>query len=185
MNRKEAVELLKKWTKSESLLLHAAVVENAMRHYARHFGENEEEFALAGLLHDMDYEKFPTKEHHPYEGVKELEKLGIDEKIRKAILGHADYTNTPRDTLLAKCLFAVDELSGFITAVCYVTYPGKPKVKSVNKKLKDKSFAAKVSREEIMKGIEELGVDKNEHIERVIEAVWEIFEKYKTGQDFL
>jgi predicted hydrolase (HD superfamily) len=109
----------------------------------------------------------------------------VDKKIREAILGHADYTGTPRNSLLAKTLFAVDELSGFITAVCYVTYPGKPKVKSVNKKLKDKSFAAKVSREEILKGIEELGVDKNEHIERVIDAVWEVFEKFKSGEQFL
>jgi putative nucleotidyltransferase with HDIG domain len=185
MNRNEAIKLLKEWTQSESLLLHAAVVENAMRYYARHYEENEEEFALTGLLHDMDYEKFPTKEHHPYEGVKELERLGVDKKIREAILGHADYTGTPRNSLLAKTLFAVDELSGFITAVCYVTYPGKPKVKSVNKKLKDKSFAAKVSREEILKGIEELGVDKNEHIERVIDAVWEVFEKFKSGEQFL
>ncbi|GAB4168629.1 MAG: HDIG domain-containing protein [Calditrichia bacterium] len=179
MNRQEAIHLLKEWTKSESLLLHAAVVENSMRHYARFFNENEEEFAITGLLHDMDYEKYPTEENHPYRGVEFLKEKGLDEKICNAILGHADYTNTPRDTQLAKTLFAVDELSGFITAVCYVTFPGKPKVKSVNKKLKDKSFAAKVNREEILKGIEELGIDKNEHIERVIEAVWEVFEPYK------
>ena len=103
----------------------------------------------------------------------------MEDSILQAVLGHAAYTGTPRTTNLAKSLYAVDELSGFVTAVCYVTYPQKPKVKSVKKKLKDKNFAAKVNREEIETGILELGVERDEHIERVIEAVWEVFEIYR------
>lgn len=185
MNRDQAVSLLKEWTKTDGLLLHAAVVENAMRHYARVWGEDENEYGITGLLHDLDYEKYPDTDHHPYEGVKILRSLGVDEIICLAILGHASYTHTPRETLLAKTLYAVDELSGFITAVCYVTYPNKPKVKSVRKKLKEKSFAAKVDRDEIFHGMEELGVDPDVHIERVTEAVWEVFVKMKENSGFL
>lgn len=179
MRVSEAISILMDWTKSEGLLLHAAVVGNSMKHYARYWKEDEEEYEATGILHDMDYEKFPTDENHPYKGVEFLRERGVKEEILQAILGHASYTQTPRETRMAKTLYAVDELSGFITAVCYVTYPQKPKIKSVKKKLKDKNFAAKINREEIETGISQLEIEREEHIQLVIEAVWKIFSEYK------
>lgn len=175
-NREEALALLKEYTKSDSLLRHAYAVEQAMRKYAQKYGEDEEKWGITGLLHDFDYEKYPTAEEHPFVGNRILKKHGYENDILEAIMGHADYTGVPRKTLMAKTLFAVDELAGFIFAVTYVR-PSKSvqdvKVKSVTKKLKDKGFAAKVSREDINKGIEELGVDRSEHIQFVIDALKE------------
>jgi predicted hydrolase (HD superfamily) len=145
-----------------------------MRAYAKKFNEDEEAWGTVGLLHDFDYERFPTAEDHPYRGAEILREKGVDESWIKAILGHADYTGVERDTLMAKTLFAVDELTGMITAATLVR-PSKKiedlKVKSVKKKLKDKSFAASVNRDDIKKGAEELGVDLSEHIQFVIDAM--------------
>lgn len=179
-SREEALSLLKEYTKSDSLLRHAYAVEQAMRKYAQKYGEDEEKWGVTGLLHDFDYEKYPTAEEHPFVGNKILKEHGYEDDILEAIMGHADYTGVPRKTLMAKTLFAVDELAGFIFAVTYVR-PSKSvqdvKVKSVTKKLKDKGFAAKVSREDINKGIEELGVDRAEHIQFVIDALKEKADK--------
>lgn len=175
-NREEALKLLQEYTKSDSLLRHAYAVEQAMRKYAEKFGEDVEKWGITGLLHDFDYEKYPTAEEHPFVGNKILKENGYEQDVLDAIMGHADYTGVTRETLMAKTLFAVDELAGFIFAVTYVR-PTKSihdvKVKSVTKKLKDKGFAAKVSREDINKGIEELGVDRAEHIQFVIDALKE------------
>ena len=178
--REDAYKLLCEFTESENLRKHALAVEAAMRAYARKFGEDEEKWAIAGLLHDFDYEKYPSPEQHPWVGSKILEERGYPEDIRKAILGHADYTGVPRDTLMAKALYACDELCGFITAVALVR-PNKKleevTVKSVKKKLKDKAFARGVNREDIYKGAEELGVPLDEHIQFVIDAMKSIADK--------
>jgi len=172
MNRNEFYAILKEYTKSESLLKHAYSVEAAMKAYAKKYGEDEEQWGNIGLIHDFDYEMYPDQ--HPKKGSEILAKKGIDENIRTIILGHADFTGVPRETLAAKVLYAVDELCGFITAVTLVR-PNKSvsevKVKSVKKKMKDKRFAAKVSREEIRQGAEELGVDFDEHVEFVIQSL--------------
>jgi len=173
-NREAAWELLCQYTQSENLRKHGLAVEAAMRHYARHFNEDEELWGITGLLHDFDYEKYPDAHNHPYRGNEILKTRGYPEEVRQAIMGHASYTGVPRDTLLAKTLFAVDELAGFIIAVALVRpsksiYDVKPK--SVKKKFKQKAFAAKVDREEIKQGIAELGVDETEHIQRVIDAL--------------
>jgi len=178
MTRDEALAILNEFTKSESLLKHAYAVEAAMRAYARKYGEDEELWGVVGLLHDFDYEMYPDE--HPMKGSEILREKGVSEEIRTAILGHADFSGVPRETLMAKVLYAVDELSGFITAVTLVR-PNKAlsevKMKSVKKKLKDKSFAAKVNREEIAKGAEELGVDFTEHVEFVIKAMSGVADK--------
>ena len=176
----DALKLLFEYTESENLRKHALAVEAAMRAYARKFGEDEEKWAIVGLLHDFDYEKFPTPDQHPWIGSKILEERGYPEDIRKAILGHADYTGTPRDTLMAKALYACDELCGFITAVALVR-PNKKleevTVESVKKKLKDKAFARSVNRNDIYKGAEELGIPLDEHIQFVIDAMKSIADK--------
>jgi putative nucleotidyltransferase with HDIG domain len=176
----DALKLLFEYTESENLRKHAFAVESAMRAYARKFGEDEEKWAIVGLLHDFDYEKFPTPDQHPWVGSKILEEKGYPEDIRKAILGHADYTGVPRDTLMAKVLYACDELCGFITAVALVR-PNKKleevTVESVKKKLKDKAFARSVNREDIYKGAEELGIPLDEHIQFVIDAMKSIADK--------
>lgn len=169
----DALQLFHEWTEGESLRRHAYAVEAGMEYYAEMFGEDVELWRMTGLLHDMDYEKHPTPEEHPFVGVEVLRERGYPDEIREAILGHADYSGTPRESLLAKTLYAVDELAGFITAVAYVR-PTKlegMKVKSVKKKLKDKAFAAAVSREDIAQGAEELGVDLSEHIQYVIDGM--------------
>lgn len=174
MDRQTTLELLHEYTKSDSLRKHAYSVEAAMRYYARKFGEDEERWGITGLIHDFDYEKHPTKEEHPYVGVKILEEKGYPEDIRQAVLGHALYTGVPRDSLMAKSLFACDELTGLITAVALVRPTKKIEevtVSSVKKKMKDKGFARQVSREEIIRGAEELGVDLDEHIENVLTAM--------------
>ncbi len=177
MTREEAFALLNEYTKKDGLIKHALSVEAVMRAYAGKFGEDEESWGIVGLLHDFDYERFPTAEEHPYKGNEILEAWGVPESWRKAIMGHAEYTGVSRDTLMAKTLFAVDELTGLITATALVR-PGKKiaevKVKSVKKKLKDKSFAASVNREDIRKGTEELGIPLDEHIQFVLNAMTEI-----------
>ena len=175
MNREESWELLREWTESDSLLKHMLAVEAAMRAYARKFGEDEERWGITGLLHDMDYEKHPTPAEHPTVGVAELERRGYPEDVRRAILSHADYLDVPRETPMEKTLYAVDELSGFIVA-CALVRPERLeglKAKSVRKKMKQKSFAASVNREDITSGAEELGVDLNEHIDFVVAALRE------------
>ena len=175
MNREESWELLREWTESDSLLKHMLAVEAAMRAYARKFGEDEERWGITGLLHDMDYEKHPTPAEHPTVGVAELERRGYPEDVRRAILSHADYLDVPRETPMEKTLYAVDELSGFVVA-CALVRPERLeglKAKSVRKKMKHKSFAASVNREDITSGAEELGVDLNEHIDFVVAALRE------------
>ncbi|PLS87522.1 MAG: HAD family hydrolase [Actinobacteria bacterium] len=175
LDRKESWKLLREWTESDSLLKHMLAVETSMRAYARRFGEDEEKWGITGLLHDMDYEKHPTPDEHPMVGVRELERRGYPEDVLEAIKGHADYLDVPRQTLMAKTLYAVDELSGFVTA-CALVRPEKLeglKAKSVKKKMKQKSFAASVNREDILRGAEELGVDLDEHIDFVVAALRE------------
>ena len=172
MTRDEALKILTEYTKTDSLLKHAYAVEAAMRTYAAKYNEDVELWGSVGLLHDFDYEMFP--DNHPYKGSEILMDKGISDEIRNAIMGHADFTGVPRETLMAKVLFAVDELSGFITAVTLVRPTralSEVQVKSVKKKMKDKSFAAKVNREEIRKGAEELGVDFDEHVMFVIQGM--------------
>ncbi len=172
MTREETFAILSEFTKSESLLKHAYAVEAAMRAYAKKYGQDEELWGNVGLLHDFDYEMYPDE--HPMKGSEILKEKGVSEEMRTAILGHADFSGVPRETLMAKTLYAVDELSGFLTAVTLVR-PTKAlsevKMKSVKKKMKDKSFAAKVNREEITRGAEELGVDFTEHVEFMINAL--------------
>ena len=175
LNREESWKLLREWTDSDSLLKHMLAVETSMRAYAHRFGEDEEKWGITGLLHDMDYEKHPTPDEHPMVGVKELERRGYPDDVLEAIKGHADYLDVPRETLMAKTLYAVDELSGFVTA-CALVRPEKLeglKAKSVKKKMKQKSFAASVNREDIVRGAEELGVDLDEHIDFVVAALRE------------
>ncbi len=172
--REETLQLLHEYTKNESLRKHAYSVEAAMRYYAGMYDQDVELWGITGLIHDFDYEKYPTKEEHPFVGVKLLGEQGYPEEVRRAILGHAVYSGVPRDTLMAKALFACDELTGFITAVALVR-PGKKigevEVSSVKKKMKDKAFARPVSREEMKQGAEELGVDFDKHIENVLQAM--------------
>ena len=175
MNREQSWELMCMWTQSDSLRKHMLAVEAAMRAYARRFGEDEEKWGITGLLHDMDYEKHPTPDEHPMVGVRELESRGYPEDVIHARKGHADYLDVPRDTLMSKTLYAVDELSGFIVACALMRPEGleNMKAKSVRKKMKQKSFAAAVNRDDIVRGAEELGVDLNEHIEFVAYALRE------------
>jgi predicted hydrolase (HD superfamily) len=174
MTPEEARVLMEEWTENPALRVHMESVAACMAAYADKLApEERDKWVVTGLLHDYDYEKHPTAEEHPYVGVRHLESIGVEEDIRTAILGHAPYTGTPRETDMARALFAVDELSGFIVACAKVRPNGIAdlKPKSVKKKLKDKAFAAAVSREEIRQGIEELGVDETEHIQTCIDAI--------------
>jgi putative nucleotidyltransferase with HDIG domain len=178
-DRAEALALVHEYTQSESLRKHMLAVEAAMRAYAERFGEDVERWGVTGLLHDFDYERFPNDAHspteeHPSEGVRILRGKGYPEDVLQAILGHAHYTDTPRETPMARTLFAVDELTGLITATALV----KPSrsvhdvdARSVRKKMKDKAFARGVSREDVVQGAQELGVDLDEHIAFVIAAM--------------
>lgn len=174
LDREYCLSLLKEYTKSESLLKHAYAVESCVRAYARKFGEDENYWGNVALLHDFDYEKYPTAEEHPFKGAEILKEKNFPEDFIQAILSHADYTGVKRESLLQKTLYACDELAGFLTAVAYVR-PSKSidevEVKSVKKKMKDKAFARAVSREDIIKGAEELGVDLDTHIAFCIEAM--------------
>lgn len=173
-DRNYCLNLLKEYTKSESLLKHAYAVESCVRAYAEKLGEDIEFWGNVALLHDFDYEKYPSAEEHPYKGAVILRSLSFSEEFITAILSHADYTGVKRETLLQKTLFACDELAGFLTAVAYVR-PSKSidevEVKSVRKKMKDKAFAKAVSREDIIKGAAELEIDLDEHISFCIEAM--------------
>jgi putative nucleotidyltransferase with HDIG domain len=173
-NRDDAWALLCEYTQSESLRKHALAVEAVMRAYARKQAEDQDKWGLAGLLHDFDYERYPNAPDHPLKGSEILREKGYPEDLRRAILGHAEYTGVPRDTLLAKVLFACDELTGFVTAVALVK-PNKSifevEPKSVLKKLKDKAFARSVNRNDILNGASELGVDLNDHIAFVIDSL--------------
>ena len=178
--REDAWALLTEHTKNPSLIKHALAVEAAMRAYAHKFGEDEDLWGITGLIHDFDYEGHPTAEEHPMAGVAILEELGWPEEIIEAIKGHATYLNVPRTSLMAKTLFAVDELTGLIAA-CALVRPSKSimdlKARSVRKKWKDKAFARGVNRQDIELGMSELGVDLNEHVGFVIEALRPVAEE--------
>lgn len=176
MTIEEARKLMNEWTSSEALRVHMECVAACMGAYAAvHEPDQKDRWIVAGLLHDMDYEKHPSKEEHPFVAVKYLRENhpDVDEEILNAILGHAEYSGVARETVMQKCLFAVDELAGFIVACAKVRPNGisDMEAKSVVKKLKDKAFAAAVSREDIAKGIEELGVERSDHVQRCIEAI--------------
>ncbi|MGO9481538.1 MAG: HD domain-containing protein [Candidatus Kryptoniota bacterium] len=173
--RKESLALLHEYTKTESLRKHAVALEAVMRAYAKKFDENEDEWGIAGLLHDFDYEKYPTAAEHPYVGNKILAEKGYPENVLEAIMGHAPYTKVERKTKMAQCLFACDELSGFIIAVALIR-PTKLEgleAGSVKKKLRDKAFARSVSREDIRNGISEFGIPEDEHISFLIRVLRE------------
>ena len=177
--RTATLALMHEYTASESLRKHMLAVEGAMRAYAQKFGEDEDRWGTTGLIHDFDYERFPNNAHspteeHPAEGVRILRGKGYPEDILEAILGHAHYCNTPRESQMAKTLFAVDELTGLITATALVR-PSKSvhevDAKSVRKKMKDKAFARGVNRDDVINGATELGVDLDEHINFVIASM--------------
>jgi putative nucleotidyltransferase with HDIG domain len=172
--REPAWELLQEHVKSDSLRKHCLAVETVMRAYARKYGEDEDLWGTAGLLHDFDYEKFPNLEQHPYVGVEWLKELGYPAEFTDTILSHADYSGVPRDRPIRVALFAADELSGFIMAVARVR-PNRTlaevDVRAVRKKLKDKAFAAAISRADIEQGAVELGVPLDEHIGFTLEAL--------------
>jgi len=173
MDRSAAWELLCEYTKNENLRRHALAVEACLRAYAKKFGEDDEVWGVVGILHDFDYEIYPNPPDHPLKGSEILKSKGFPEDLRRAILGHAEYTGVPRDTRLAKALFASDKLAGFITA-CSLVRPDKImtlEAKSVRKRMKDKAFARSVSRDDITKGAAELGVPLDEHIAFSIEAM--------------
>jgi predicted hydrolase (HD superfamily) len=178
-SRQDTLALMHEYTASESLRKHMLAVEGAMRAYAVKFGEDEERWGITGLIHDFDYERFPNSAHspteeHPAEGVRILREKGYPDDVLQAILGHANYCNTPRDSSMAKTLFAVDELTGLITATALVR-PTKSvhevDAKSVRKKMKDKAFARGVNRDDVINGATELGVDLDEHINFVIASM--------------
>jgi putative nucleotidyltransferase with HDIG domain len=173
-DRESAWGLLTEFTQSESLRKHALAVEACMRAYARKSGEDEDKWGVVGLIHDFDYEKWPSLDDHPYKGNEILKERGYPDEIRVAIMSHAEYTGVPRQSPMEKTLFACDELAGFITAVALVK-PGKSlaevDAKSVRRKMKDKAFARSVNRNDIISGAADLGVDLEEHIAFCIEAM--------------
>ena len=173
-NRESAWGLLTEFTQSESLRKHALAVEACMRAYARKLGDDEALWGVVGLLHDFDYEKYPSLDDHPYRGNEILKERGYSEEIRNAIMSHAEYTGVPRQSPMEKALFACDELAGFITAVALVK-PSKSlaevDAKSVRRKMKDKAFARSVNRNDIVTGAAELGMDLEEHIAFCVEAM--------------
>ncbi len=172
-----AWRLLTEYTSSENLRKHALAVEACMRAYARKFGEDEEKWGVVGLIHDFDYDRWPSLEDHPYRGNEILSQLGWPEEIRNAVMSHADYTGVPRQSRMEKALFACDELAGFITAAALVR-PDKSihslEAKSVRRRMKDKAFARSVSRDDIINGAADLGVDLDEHIAFCIDAMKQI-----------
>lgn len=174
MDRNAAWDLLTEFTESESLRKHGLAVESCMRAYARKYGEDENKWSIVGLIHDFDYEKFPTAQEHPFKGNEILKQRGYPEDVCRAIMSHAEYSGVSRESLMEKALFACDELAGFITAVTLVK-PSKSlaevDAKSVRKKMKDKAFARSVNREDIINGAADLGVDLEEHIAFCIAAM--------------
>jgi putative nucleotidyltransferase with HDIG domain len=179
LDRPAALALMQEYTASDALRKHMYAVELAMRAMAAHAGEDPDTWGIVGLLHDFDYERYPNEAHspteeHPAEGVRILARHGLPEPMQRAILGHAGYTGVPRDTPMARALFAVDELCGFLVA-CALVRPSRSlqdlEVSSVRKKLKDKAFARGVSREDVIRGAEEIGVPIDEHIAFVLAAL--------------
>jgi predicted hydrolase (HD superfamily) len=178
LTRDAAWKLLTEFTQSESLLKHAQSVEACMRACATKFGDGSPEavelWGVVGLVHDFDYERWPTPEEHPYKGNEILKERGYSDEIRRAIMSHAEYSGVSRDTPMEKSLFASDELAGFITAVALIKPSkslGDVDVKSVRKRMKDKAFARKVNRDDIINGAASLGIDLDEHIAFCIEAL--------------
>jgi putative nucleotidyltransferase with HDIG domain len=173
-SRTDAWTLLTEFTQSESLRKHALAVEACMRAYARKFGGDEELWGIVGLIHDFDYEKYPSLEDHPYRGNEILAQRGYSDEIRRAIMSHADYTGIKPESPMEKSLFACDELAGFLTA-CALVKPGKSlaevEPKSVRKKMKDKAFARSVNRDDIVNGAASLGVELEDHIAFCIDAM--------------
>ena len=176
-DRAAAWGLLTEYTQSESLRKHAMAVEACLRAYARKFGDEEDKWGVVGLLHDFDYDRWPSLDDHPYKGSEILKERGYSDEVRNAILSHADYTGVPRQSNLEKALFACDELAGFITAAALVR-PDKSlhtlEAKSVKKRMKDKAFARSVSRDDITNGAAALGVELEEHIQFCIAAMRQI-----------
>jgi putative nucleotidyltransferase with HDIG domain len=176
VSRQDAWQLVTEWVESDSLRKHLLGVEAAMRAYARKWGDAEELYAVTGLVHDLDYERHPDLETgHPRYAIKELQQRGYPQEVIDAVAGHAEFMGVPRETRLAKTLYGVDELSGFVAACALVRPTGIEgmKPKSVKKKLKQPSFAAAINRQEVQRGIEELEVDPDEHIALIIEALAE------------
>jgi putative nucleotidyltransferase with HDIG domain len=176
VSREDAWQLVREWIDSDSLRKHLLGVEAAMRAYASKWDEDEELYAVTGLVHDLDYERYPDLDTgHPRYAIKELTERGYPQEVIDAVGGHADFMGVPRETRMAKTLYAVDELSGFVAACALVRPTGIEgmKPKSVKKKLKQPSFAAAVNRDEVQRGIDELGVDPDEHIALIIEALAE------------
>ena len=174
LSRDEAWALVTEYTQSESLRKHMLGVEAAVRGYARQFGEDEDDWGAVALLHDFDYERYPDQQNHPFRGVEILKAKGYPEWVTRAILSHAEYSGVPRETRLEKTLWACDELSGFITAASLVR-PSKSildlEASSVVKRMKDKAFARSVSRDDIVNGAADMGVDLDEHISFCVEAM--------------
>lgn len=177
MTRQEALDIVREHVKNENLVKHMLAVEAAMRAYAKKYGEDEEFWGNAGLLHDFDWEIHPSLEEHPQKGVEILQKRGVDEEMIRVILSHAPHTGEPRDTLVKKALFACDEITGLITTTALVR-PSKKiadvEIKSIKKKWKDKAFARGVDRSDVELGAQELGVELWEHVDFVLQAMKEI-----------
>ena len=171
LNRDEAWALMTEYTQTESLRKHMLAVEAAVRGYARLWGENEEDWGVVALLHDFDYERWPDQQNHPYRGVEILKEKGYPEWVTRAILSHADYSGVPRQSRLERALYACDEMSGFVTAAALVR-PSKSvldlEASSVMKRMKDKAFARAVSREDLRRGADEIGLPLDQHITNVI-----------------
>jgi putative nucleotidyltransferase with HDIG domain len=184
LTRDAAWALVTEWTQSEGLRKHMLAVEAAVRGYARHFGEDEEAWGVVALLHDFDYERYPDAEHHPFKGVEVLKGLGYPEWVTRAILSHADYSGVPRESRLEKTLYACDEMAGFVTAAALVR-PSRSvldlEAASVLKRMKDKAFARAVSRDDLRRGAEELGLPIEEHVGNVIRFMRERAEALGLG----
>ncbi|MEN3000639.1 MAG: HDIG domain-containing metalloprotein [Armatimonadota bacterium] len=174
MSRDEAWQMLCEWTQSENLRRHALAVEACMRYYARLFGEDEERWGIVGLLHDMDYERYPSLEEHPFRAMEYLRARGVPEDIVRAVGAHADHTGIPRQSRIEHAIFACDEISGFVIAVALVR-PNRSleevDVRAVLKKMKDKAFARGVNRDDLLRGAQELGIPFEEHVQHVINAL--------------
>jgi metal dependent phosphohydrolase len=173
MTRDEAWNLLCEYTQSENLRRHALAVEACMRYYARLFGEDEELWGVVGLLHDFDYERYPSLEEHPFRGMEILRARGAPEVIIRAVGAHANHTGIPRESLLERAIFACDEISGFVIAVALVKGRTLSAVspESVRKRMKEKGFARGVNRDDLLQGAEELGIPFDEHVEHVVRAL--------------
>ena len=173
MTRDEAWNLLCEYTQSENLRRHALAVEACMRYYAQLFGEDEELWGVVGLLHDFDYERYPSLEEHPFRGMEILRARGAPEVIIRAVGAHANHTGIPRESLLERAIFACDEISGFVIAVALVKGRTLSAVspESVRKRMKEKGFARGVNRDDLLQGAEELGIPFDEHVEHVVRAL--------------